>query len=79
LWASVIEQAFRDLCSHDQGRVFREACADAEAWFRRGGLDFRETCDRAGIDADAVRRVALRIIAQPIADRINPLPTRAAE
>lgn len=74
LWAGVLIQAVNDalhrsgFCAKDYTTrgVLDSPHAEALAWIKEGGADFRTVCQLAGLDPDAVRAAVL-------SGRIGPL------
>jgi len=59
LWRTVIRQALQDVVS--KGLNFRDRRA-SRRWFRMQPLDFLTVCDLANLDADKVRKRALKLM-----------------
>jgi hypothetical protein len=56
LWQSVLMQAARDATAPNPGDTETiRAKVEADAWFRRGGKQFRQVCMMAGFDPDFIR------------------------
>ena len=56
LWQSVLMQAARDATAPNPGdKETIRAKVEADAWFRRGGKQFRQVCMMAGFDPDFIR------------------------
>lgn len=58
MWAAVIEQAVRDASKLSWVAPANERVLvrnSAARWLKEAGPDFREVCDMAGIDPDAVQ------------------------
>ena len=56
LWQSVLMQAARDATAPKPGdKETIRAKVEADAWFRRGGKQFRQVCMMAGFDPDFIR------------------------
>lgn len=66
MWCAVIERALHD-ASGAAGGVGSpgeraRVCEEARRWFVGDSIDFRRTCEAAGLDPDFVRVRALAII-----------------
>lgn len=67
LWRAVIQQAFVDALGvevRDKKQRSRQLVSirQARLWFADAKRDYREVCAMAGVDADALRERAMRLI-----------------
>lgn len=62
LWVAVVVRAILDATGTPVGirspGDVRYAQLSAQSWLEDGGADFREVCEMAGIDPEALRRIA---------------------
>jgi hypothetical protein len=62
LWIAVLQRAIDDACSKPNTQITAAEVQAARIWLTRPSRDFNDVCNLAGLDPEAVRDRARRLI-----------------